>query len=212
MTKVILVRHGQSMGNLYSLFLGHTDLGLSPLGKQQAEKVADYLAAWPIDKIYSSDLIRAEDTVRPLAERKKLEIIPVQDLREIYAGEWEKRSYDELSELYPEAYAIFRNDIGRAVPTGGESVLWLSRRVYRAFDRIVAENDGKTVVIATHATPIRLLSCRFLGRDPAFAGTVRCVPNASVTVVDVDAGHYTVEQTGYDAFLGDNASAFPGNI
>ncbi len=211
-TTVILARHGQSVGNLYRLFLGHTDLPLSELGEKQAELLAEYLDKYRVDAIYASDLSRAMATAEPTSRRQGKEIVPDRELREIYAAEWEQRSFEEIAERYKKAYRIWLTDIGMACPSGGESVLELAARIYRAFDRIVRDNEGKTVLIATHATPIRLLKCRFLSRSPEMASTVKWAPNASVTVVEVEDGKYTLLEDGEDAYLKGLASAFPPNI
>ena len=78
MTRIILVRHGQSEANLaHRWAAGATDTKLTALGKKQAELLADYLTAHErIDAIYASPLSRATDTVRPTAERLGLSVIP----------------------------------------------------------------------------------------------------------------------------------------
>ncbi len=207
MTTVVLLRHGQSLGNIYSVFLGHTDLGLTDLGRRQAEKAAVYLDRYKFDAIYTSDLLRTTETAAPVALRQGLTPKEESDLREVYAGVWEKLGFEEIKRRFPETYAIWKNDIGHATPTGGESVLAMAERVYLAFDRIVKENEGKTVLIVTHATPVRLLTCRFLRRDPSFAGTVSWSPNASITAVTVDGDSYNILLRGEDSFLGEDATA-----
>ena len=81
---MIFVRHGQSLGNKERAFLGHTDLDLSVLGYEQAELTAEFLKDRKIDKIYSSDLMRAYHTSLPLANILKLEPEKQEELREIF--------------------------------------------------------------------------------------------------------------------------------
>lgn len=75
-TILLLVRHGESLGNARREFLGHTNKDLSELGYKQAEKTAEYLSKVKIDAVYSSDLIRAHNTALPHA---KLRNLPVND-------------------------------------------------------------------------------------------------------------------------------------
>ena len=105
-------------------------------------------------------------------------------------------------------------DIGNSKPTGGESVRALSERVDAAAWKIAAENEGKTVLIATHATPIRALECRWKGLPVTAMKDVRYVKNASVSIVDYDnAAHTTTLITlGEASFLGDIATALPTNV
>ena len=100
MTTVIFVRHGQSTANLERVFAGHTDAPLTDLGHKQAENTAKFLKNYPICAIYSSDLARSMQTAEPTGKLHHLPVIPDKELREIYAGEWEGRSYDELMEKY----------------------------------------------------------------------------------------------------------------
>ena len=87
-TTLYLVRHGESLGNLRGFFLGHTDWGLSPRGEEQARTLAEALADLPFSAVYSSDLSRAVQTVRPAAAAHRLPVLRERDLREIYAGRW----------------------------------------------------------------------------------------------------------------------------
>ena len=61
-SRVIMVRHGESLGNAEGFFAGQTDIPLTPLGQRQAERTAEYLRDRKIDRIYSSDLIRSMQT------------------------------------------------------------------------------------------------------------------------------------------------------
>ena len=88
-TRLLIVRHGESAANAVRVFLGHTNLGLSPRGEAQARATAELLRNEPISAIYSSDLIRAYNTALPNAELHSLEVIPQRTLRELYIGEWE---------------------------------------------------------------------------------------------------------------------------
>ena len=86
-TKIIIIRHGESLANAKRIYLGHTDWDLSEKGKEQARQVAEYLSDEKIDVIYSSDLIRAYNTALPHAQRRGMKIIKSRGLREVYLGE-----------------------------------------------------------------------------------------------------------------------------
>lgn len=209
MTTLIFVRHGQSEANLERVFAGHTDIPLTELGRRQAECTAEFLRSYPIERIYASDLIRAMQTAEPTAKSKGLEISPTPGMREIFAGDWEGRSYEELMRLFPESYGTWRTDCGRAYPENGESVIALSRRIYSEVDRIVSENRGRCVAIFTHATPIRLLRAKWEGYPPEELSAVMFCSNASVSVVEyADDGSTNVLLCGYDEHQGDLATRF----
>ena len=187
-TTILLVRHGQSLGNLAETFLGYTDLGLTALGERQAEALAERLADVPIDAVYSSDLCRASNTVRPAAEAHGLPIHPDKRLREIFAGEWEGVTFDEIARRFPEDRALWKTRIGLSRPTGGESVVELMARVKEALDEIAARHPGKTVLVGTHATPVRSVTARLRGYPPERMHEIDWAPNASITTVVYEDG------------------------
>ena len=201
MTKVILLRHGESIGNRKHVFLGHTDWDLSEKGYKQAQAAAEYLKKYQIDVIYASDLKRAYNTAVPTARTFGLEIVADKNLREIYAGKWEGISYDEIEEKYAKDYKIWHNDKENAVCTGGESTKELRSRIVKTYNQIVAENRGKTILIATHSTPILLLTHYVMGKNIDCKDGLPWAPNASVTVIDAEKNEIILK--GYADYLAD---------
>ena len=104
-TTVYLIRHGQSVGNLHDQFIGHTDIELTALGKQQAEITAQYLREIPADRIYSSDLMRAYDTACATAKLKNMTVTKTAGMREIYGGQWEGKRFPTLGTQYKEDFS-----------------------------------------------------------------------------------------------------------
>ena len=212
MTKLLVIRHGQSVSNIQGVFTGHLDLPLTELGHQQAQLTAEYiLQNYSVDAVYASDLCRASDTGNAVASQLGLSVITDPRLREIFAGQWQGQSFDTLTADYP-AYDTWRNDIGNCVTDGGESVAQLSSRVLEAFYEIAQKHDGMTVVIATHATPIRALQCHCEGKPVSQMKNVPWVTNASVTSVIYQNGKLTLEKASQDAHLGAIVSRFPSNV
>ena len=212
MTTLILLRHGESEGNKAAWFAGSTDVPLTDRGRQQAKMASEYLKQYKIDTIYASDLQRAYDTALPTAKSQGLSIIPDKFLREIDAGEWEGMLYEDIVKKFGENYNLWLTDIGNAKTDGGESVAELYARITREIQKIADENEGKTVCIATHATPIRMFQCYALGEPAAYAAHVPWVPNASVTVYTYDEGKYTLVCEGVNSYLGNLATVFTKNV
>ena len=210
MTKLILIRHGESLGNKQNIFLGHEDMDLSPKGYKQAELAAEALKNIHIDVIYSSDLQRAYHTALPTAETHRLDVIRDSHLREINAGDWGGMGYEELK--YKADYKLWLSDVGQAHCTGGESVAELWERIHSCVREIAEENDGKTVLIATHATPIRTLVTGWSGKTIDDMKDVPWVGNASLTYADYADGKFTLTKVNDVAHLKDLATAFPKNV
>ena len=103
-TTIYIVRHGESVGNLHRICLGHTNLDLTELGLEQAKKTAEALENVDFAGIYSSDLQRAVHTAEPHAKKRGLEINTSPDFRELYFGNWENASVLMLKEKFHEQF------------------------------------------------------------------------------------------------------------
>ncbi len=213
MTRLLLVRHGQSMANLDDIFAGHLDVELSPLGHEQAERTAEFIAEnYKVDKVYASDLKRAYKTAEHIAAKFGLEVIPVKQMREISAGEWDGETFDALWEKYPEEVGMWKNDIGNAGCTGGETTKDNACRIAAALEKIAQENEGKTVVVATHATPIRVTQCAWQGISFDGMKDIDWVSNASVTEGVYENGVFKMVKSGQDAHLAELKTELPANV
>lgn len=212
MTTVYFVRHGQSEANLTNTFAGHLDLSLTNLGRQQAEHTADFLADKPLAAVYSSDLSRAYDTACVVAQRHGLTVQTDSSLREISAGTWEGRRFDELHER-DAAYRHWIEDIGTATCTNGESVAEMTTRVRDAVARIVAKHPNEAVCVVCHGTPIRALTCVLSGVPLAQMRTVPWASNASVTIAEFSSVHEgKIISADLHEHLGSLSSTLPANV
>lgn len=201
MTRIIAVRHAQSEGNLAHFCCGHTDISLTPMGMRQAEETARFLDAYPIDRIYSSDLLRVVMTARPTAERRGMEIIRDIGLREINVGDWEGMPHSELDRCDPAREAWHHDFVNAACP-GGESVRELFARIRLTFRRLAEENNGRTIALFTHATPVRSMLTEWRGQPIEAINQTPWPGNASVTVVDyLDDGSYRLVLAAHDEHL-----------
>ena len=113
---------------------------------------------------------------------------------------------------YPEEFGIWVNDLANAKCPAGETVLDLQKRVKEALLQIAEENDGKTVVIATHATPVRVIQACCDGKTLADMKNIAWVSNASVSFVKYEAGKFMMERAGYDEHLGEMVTELPENV
>ncbi len=204
MTRLILIRHGQSEANLAHWFGGHTDAFLTELGHAQARAAAAYLHGRErIDAVYASSLTRTMDTARPTAEAFSLPVIPEDGLREIYAGDWEGLPFPLVEAKFHDDRALWRTDLAHALCTGGETVAQVYDRVIATVTRIARENEGKTLLIATHWTPIICLLCRATVGDISRIMECPEPTNASLHVLRFEQGVLSPERINITEHLGD---------
>ncbi len=187
MVKLLIVRHGYSMTNKDKRYTGHMDVPLDAVGLLQGEAVSRYLAAhYAVDAIYSSDLCRAVETVRPLSEHLSMPIRKDARLREYFMGEWEGKAFSEVQTLFPKTHHTLKTEPWRVRYDGGESVSDVYHRVSECLDEIIKENEGKTVVIASHGGAIRQM-LRYALRLPAERySELPHVANASISEIVVE--------------------------
>ncbi len=164
MSKIYLIRHGETDSNLGHKFQGQIDLPLNGMGLNQARKMARYLADKHIDVIYCSSMLRACMTAAELALSKNMPYKPLDLLREISFGDWEGLEYSEITRRWPEQMDAFLHRPEEWVPPNGETFTAAQRRCQLAFDRIFAEQGhDKNIAIVSHGGIIRLQLCLALG-------------------------------------------------
>ena len=204
MVKFILVRHGFSMGNKEKKFSGQMDVPLDEAGLRQAESVSEYIyRTFKVDKIYSSDLCRAFDTVKPLAKALNIEIIKAKAFREVDVGLWQGRLIEDVKKEYPESFRLYKEKPGIARFDGGETYGECQKRALDEIEKIAKENDGKTIVIGTHGGVVRNLRAAFTKTPLESTEAIPHVPNASITVAEYQDGKFTLEIVGLTDYLTD---------
>jgi len=213
MTTLILVRHGESEANRNDVFAGQINPDLQNKGLKQAELTAEYISKnYNVDKIYSSDLKRAFRTAECLGRLLNLEVVIDKSFREIDAGDWENVKFNDLPILFPKEFYLWVNDIGIAVCPNGESVKQVSERVMLALTKIAEENTEKTVVIATHATPIRVAQSMIQTGGLDEMKNIPWVSNASVSVFEYENNKFKAVKISEDAHLAELKTALPDNV
>ena len=213
MATLILIRHGESKANRQGIFAGQIDPDLQNKGIKQAQLTAKYIAEnYNVDKIYSSDLQRAYKTAICLAEELNIEVTKDKNLREINAGKWEGMKFSDLCVEYPEEYNIWLNHIGHSGCVGGENVKQLGDRIMSALTKIAEENEGKTVAVATHATPIRVAQSIIKSGTVEEMENIPWVSNASVTVFEYNNNEWKIIAVSKDEHLAELKTELPSNV
>ncbi len=186
-TTILLVRHAESEANAQQTFASQSDSKLTERGRRQTARLASALAAVRIDRVYSSDLSRARDTVSPLARSRGLEVIEREAFRERSVGELTGLSFDDAKARYPDAWRVLATRDPEARPPGGESLRDVQARVGAALDALIDEHRGGTVLVGSHGGAIVVMVRFLLGVRDLDVRMGFSVANASVTRVDLTA-------------------------
>jgi broad specificity phosphatase PhoE len=180
--QIILVRHGESVGNFENRLQGQADYDLTDLGRDQARRTADRLHALDTRAVYSSHLLRAHATAEAIANRIGLDPVITEDVAEYHFGEMSGATYAEIRERL----GAVANPAERVYP-GEEGRDAFFARVTNAVFRIADSHPNDTVAIVSHGGPIALFCQHVLGlpyrRPMPFS-----IDNCSLNVIHVDAG------------------------
>jgi probable phosphoglycerate mutase len=180
-TKLIIIRHAETIWNREKRMQGTTDTPLSDVGRVQAQALGRRLAARPFSALYSSNLSRAHDTARAIAQHSGRELVLDERLQERRFGIFEGLLAAEIMARYPEEYARFASrDPDYDVP-GGESARGFSQRCLGCLAEIAARHRGEEIVVVTHGL---VLDSLYRAAHSLGHGEPRPVPliNASVNL------------------------------
>ena len=209
MIRLLVVRHGEAVGNREHRFIGQSDVPLTDAGADQVALLTDRLNDVNITRVVSSDLRRAADTVAPTAERLGVPLHLDKRLREIANGEWADLVAAEVAERWPDLWSRYRSgeDVNRP---GGESWGDVQRRAVAALEELIADLvDGDVVLIGTHAGPALGILRWAIGLPPTgsvWTGPFGQLHNTSISTISVPGPRlHTVNDTGH---LGDPEGLF----
>jgi len=164
MTRIVLVRHGQTAWNRKVRFRGQTDVKLNEFGVRQAEAAGRYVAArWPVAAVYASRMSRAMQTADAIARACGLTAQPLAGLLDVSFGQWQGLSPDEVTQRDPDLYRAWLEAPHTVQFPGGESLDVVRGRVLDGLEEVVARHPGETVALVSHAVVNRVLLCAVLG-------------------------------------------------
>jgi broad specificity phosphatase PhoE len=153
--QIFMLRHGKILfPGEGSYIYGHTDYPLSADGTAQAGRIGAALSGIRMDRIVSSDLSRAANTARIVAEAQRggAKVELTSDIREIFMGEWEGMRKDEILERYPEVFRARGMDFENVAAPGGETFREARDRGVRALSEIINASTGlRRVLIVAHS-------------------------------------------------------------
>ena len=192
MTKLILIRHGETEWNKRKMFQGHSDVELAPEGVHQAHLLAAHFPVEHVDAIYSSDLRRARMTAEIIKDKFGLELKLDARLREANYGTWEERAFEELALAHPTEFKTFFLDPDAFTPEGGEKFSDVQTRAMAALNEIANANPNKVVAVVTHGGVLRTVIAAILEMPLRKLWALKQF-NTAVNIFRVDDGNYSVE-------------------
>lgn len=163
MTRLVLVRHGETVWHGENRYAGISDVELTPRGLAQGRQLAEWAATARLDGVWTSDLTRARLTATACAEAGGIPLEVDPRLRELDFGDGEGLTTDDMTRQFPEALDAFRADpVGAHLP-GGEDPVDAAERFTECLATIAQRHPDGRVLVVAHTTAIRLALCRLIG-------------------------------------------------
>jgi broad specificity phosphatase PhoE len=189
MTRVVLVRHGETEWNRVERFRGRTDIELNETGHRQARAVAQRLSGCPMEAIYSSPLTRALQTAQPIAQACGLEVQALEGIVDIDYGDCTGLSPEEFSTTHPDLFEKWRGaSEGMRFPRG-EGLEDVRLRAWQAVEEVCSIHEDGTVILVSHVVVNRVLICAALDvGNSAFWNIGQ--DNAAINIIEAEQGGY----------------------
>jgi broad specificity phosphatase PhoE len=182
-TTILLVRHGRTEWNELGKWQGHTDIPLNETGRQQARALARRLATWPIQAIYSSDLLRAAETAEIIGQLHDLSPIQEYDLRERYGGFFEGLDGEQIRSNHSAEWEALV--MGQELD-GVEGNTAVQDRMWQFFEKVAAAHPGEMVVMVSHGASLGMLLAKALGFTAAQRPRFTMRQNTGLSIVEVN--------------------------
>lgn len=183
MTKIYIVRHGQTEWNIQGKIQGHANAPLTEKGLGQGELVANRLKDEVIDVIYASDLDRARITAEKISKSTGAKLIITEELREMSFGIWEGMLFTEVKEKYPEDFLKWLSKPEDLKIENGETLFTLENRMERVINDIMSKHEGENICIVSHGTALKTLILHLL-KMPLTNYKNLAMDNVSISIVE----------------------------
>jgi probable phosphoglycerate mutase len=162
MSRLVLVRHGETIWHADNRYAGRSDVELTPRGLDQARDLAKWAATAGLSAVWSSPLSRARLTAQPAADAAQVPLHIDECLIEMDFGAGEGLTGQEIHERFPQARAAFLEDPVRNPLPGSENPARAARRGAQALQNIASISGEARVLVVAHNTLLRLVLCELL--------------------------------------------------
>lgn len=195
-SKIFLVRHTETIGNIEKRLTGHEDYPLTKKGEIYVQLLTEKLKSVKFDVIYSSTSKRARKTIEPLAKLNNIKICENKNLCEMYFGIYDGYKWEDVNKENPQIRKrqINLNEIS-GIPKQ-ETMKETADRMYTCIEKIVKENLGKTILIASHGIAIEAFLRKISGVAFTYEREKYCQHNTAINELEYDNNKFKILKIG----------------
>ncbi len=192
-TRLCLIRHGETQWNATQRIQGQRDVELNALGKAQARAMAEYLAHYPFDALYSSDLVRTRQTAAVLSDQLTQPVILQSELRERHLGVFQGLTREQARQQYPELYSQHQQRTLDNSLISGESLRHFNQRIIHALQHMIQQHPEQTLAVITHGG---VLDCIYRQANQLPLSDARhfAIPNCGINWLQCQQQDWKVRQ------------------
>lgn len=165
MSRVYLVRHGQTAWNVGEIFRGRADIPLDETGKREVHLAGETLKDETLHAVYSSPLSRSMETAENIAKFHDISVTPLDAIIDISYGEWEGMGNQEVQQKYPDLHALWLSEPHKVLFPGGESLDEVRSRTMAALEDLLGKHRDENFALVAHRVPNKVICCALLGLD-----------------------------------------------
>ena len=186
-TRIYLVRHTETIGNIEKRLTGRQDYEITQNGLEMVKKLTNYLKNESIDVIYCSTSNRTFETIKEIAEIKKLEVQRKEELCEMYFGIYDGWKWEDVNKINPLIHEKHMkiNEI-MCIPKQ-ETTNQVKERMYKEIKNIAKDNLGKTILICSHGVAIEAFLRKITKEQFKYKKEEYSQHNCSVNIVEYDS-------------------------
>ena len=200
-TKIYIVRHTETVGNVEKRLTGRKDYELTDRGRKLVCKLTEELKNISFDATYSSTSKRTFKTIQPLAEFNGLKIEEIEDMCEMYIGIYDGWKWEDVNKAQPKIKNT-QNEINEIVGIPmQESMEDVAKRIYKCIETIAQNNIGKTVLICSHGVAIEAFLRKISNLKFRYEREKFCQYNVAINEVDYENGLFDIKQIGNIDYL-----------
>jgi broad specificity phosphatase PhoE len=189
MTRLVLVRHGETWSHRENRYAGTSDVELTPHGRDQARALAGWATTAALDGVWASTLSRAKETAQACAAVTGADLVTDGRLTELDFGDAEGMTRQEMDVRFPDAARDFVRDPVRHRLPGGEDPVRAARRFTSCLHDIAERHTTGRVLVVAHSTVIRLALCSLIGVELSrYRWLFPVLGNCALTEIRLDGG------------------------
>ena len=156
-TRLHLIRHGEVEERYHRVFGGRIDMELSPLGREQAQALADYVETIPFDVIYASPMKRVQETLQRIVQTQRPAPIVLDELREVDFGVWTGLAWEEIQARFGVSAYEWLDQLEKGQIAQAEPISAFRARIDSALGKILSHAPGSSTAVVCHGGVIRMI-------------------------------------------------------